>query len=767
MSASNQDLTIEEARRALERGRAARAEEACATLVSEDAKNAEAWHLLGLARQKLGQREQAVEALARATSLARSVAPYHHALGNALLEEGKIDRAISSFRRALRIDDTTAEAHNDLGTAYFEKRWYAEAEGCFRKAIECRPDHGVAHANLGAALRAQSRLPESRRAFQRALVLKIRGLLPRFLRWPLSAGAASGPANGTAISRELVRQELKPIADSLLAQKLPEALALAGQAETKYPQEPDVLQVAAIVHEELRDIQPALARVRAAIALKPDRAEYHVTLARLLVKAGDHKTALEAAMQALKLEPGSADVHATIAGVYHPWREDLAVEAAKRAIEIDPASHPGHGNLAAALWGLGRLEEAGRHGMEAVRLKPGQISYRANLALILKDLGRIEEARALYRDMIEEAPNHPKLSMDMGTLAVECEGDLRAAREWYRRAQVSSDDPRAFLSEALIDLLEGRFETGWDKYEARKRVADQRYQHSIFASFPQWGGEALQRGRLLVYGEQGLGDEIMFASMFADLGRRTSDVILMCDQRLGALFERSFPGFEVIAEPRGSQPERAARLEGVECAVGAGSLGRHFRRRAADFPAHSGYLTLDPRRVAAWRERLDALAPGPRVGLSWIGGLQKTGRSRRSLTLERLEPLLRAPGAAWVSLQYTDSSEEIAALQGERGIRVHEFPGVTRDIDDLASLIGALDLVISVCNTTVHVAGALGREVLVMAPFVPEWRYGMSGERMIWYPSARVFRQAKYGDWDGVIAQVAQAIAERRAAPSP
>ncbi len=727
--------------------------------VNAEPQDAAAWHLLGLARQKRGERASAVEALAKAAALDRHVARYHHDLANALLDDGKIDRAISSFRRALRLDEGLAEAHNDLGTAYFQKGWHAEAEGCFRKAIALKPDHAIAHANLGAALRAQGRLGDSRRAFQRALALRVRGMLPEFLRWQVKQPRAAAPAEKNM--RDAIRQELKAIGDALGGKDIEKALALARAAEARYPEDADVLQVAALAFEERKDIGAALERTRAAIARKPDRAEYHSNLARLLVRSGEHAAALEAAMQAMKLEPGSAEVHATIAGVYHPWREDLAEQAARRAVELDPASHAGHANLAAALWGLGRLEEAEQHGREAVRLKPAQIGYRANLAMIYKDQGRIAEARELYRGMIAEAPDHPKLALDLGTLATECEGDLQAARSWYRKAQQLSGEPRAFLSEALIDLLDGNYETAWDKYEARRQVPDQRLHHAMFASLPEWRGEAPPARRLLVYGEQGLGDEIMFASMFAELGRRVPRVALICDPRLGGLFRRSFPAFEVIPEPRGSQGERAKRLSEIDCAVAAGSLGRLFRRRREDFPLHGGYLTPNPVKITAWKERLSALAPGRKIGLSWIGGMQKTGRSRRSLSLAQLQPVLETSGVSWISLQYTACSEEIAALAAAGGPRIAEFPGVTADMDELASLIAALDLVVSVCNTTVHVAGALGKEVLVMAPFVPEWRYGMTGERMVWYPSARVLRQAAYGEWDRVIAQVRQALADR------
>lgn len=697
-------------------------------------------HVLGLELLKGGDREAAIQALTKATNLDRRSAQYHYDLGNALLDDGKIDRAISAFRRALRIDDTLAEAHNDLGAAYFQKRWPAEAEDCFRKAIEYKPDHAVAHANLGAALRAQGRLREGRRAYQRALALRIRNSLPRFLRWRVGGPPA---ARAKPVAKEEMRPALEEVAALIAAGKPTEAAALAGQLTQRYPDEPGAHEVAGIAREEARDIPGAIEAVRRAIALKPDRAEYHTTLARLLVKSSDHAAALQAALQALKLEPGSAEIHATIAGVYHQWRDDLAEEAARRALELDPQLHTAHGNLAAALWNLGRLDEAEKHGREAVRLKPTQVSYRTNLALICKDLGRIGEARALYRGLLKDAPDHPKLALDLGTLATECEGDLEAARSWYRKAHAISGDSRAVLCEGLVELLDNRFQEAWPKYEARKEAPDQRHHHQIFSRFGSWeGGLAPAAGRLLVYGEQGLGDEIMYASMFDRLPR---PLTIVCDARLGQLFARSFAGAQVIAEPRGTQGERIKALQGIGAAVAAGSLGRLYRRSPEEFPQHGGYLAADPAKTKAWKARLEGLGPGRKIGISWVGGLQKTGRSRRSLTPEGAQALVRASSdAQWISLQH--GAAPIAGIQ--------HFDGVTEDLDDLASLISALDLVVSVCNTNVHLAGALGKEVLVMAPFVPEWRYGMSGERMLWYPSARVFRQASYGDWNEVVARI-------------
>ena len=726
--------------------------------VDANPKSAAAWHQLGLARQKLAKHGDAVQAFAKAASLDRGVARYHHDLGNALIDDGKPDRAITAYRRALRIDDSLAEAHNDLGTAYYEKGWHAEAEGCFRRAISLQPDHGIAHANLGAALRAQGRLGDGRHEFQRALMLKLRALLPGFLQWKIGGPAGVTPSASTAASGELERT-LNDLSVALLGKKLQEARALAAQAEKRFPNHPDVLYLASSVREELDEAEAALACIDAAIALKPERAEYHVARARLLTAAEKLEEALQAAERALKLDPGSAEVHAVLAGVYRgALRLDLAEQSGRKAIELDPKSHAGHSNLSSALWGQGRLEEAETHAREAMRHAPRGIHYSINLAVILRDAGKIDEARRLYREAIGKTPDHRGLLLNMGALALQCDADLDATRGWYAKCHALGDDPRALLSESIVDLLDTRYAEAWPKYEARKRVAGHLERHAPFSAIPAWSGKPLGEERLLVYGEQGLGDELMFSSMYAELQQRAAQVTLLCDARLQALFARSFPKFGIVPVPSGSKPQIDPM---PDCAVAAGSLGMHLRRKPADFPAHRGYLVPDAAMADHWRARLEALGPGRKIGFSWAGGTFSTGRALRSLALERLRPLLETPGTTWVSLQYGDCAREVAGFTGRSGIALHAFPAVTDDMDQLASLVQALDLVVSVCNTTVHIAGAIGKDVLVMAPFLAEWRYGLRGERMPWYPSARIFRQPAFGDWDSVIASIAEALTSR------
>jgi tetratricopeptide (TPR) repeat protein len=670
---------------------------------------------------------------------------------------GEADRAISALRRALRADDSDARAHHDLGAAYLRSGAHAEAEFCFRCAIGRRPDFAAAWTGLGAALLAQGRLGESRRAYQRGWLLGLRALLPGPLRWKVAAPPPAAADEGLAAALTAQAREVERLlAEGSASRALAAARAIAAQA----PRSARARRLLGIAADEAGAGGEAIENLEAAVSLRPDDVDAHLGLARAYSRSGRLREAAASAGAALRLDPGSAAVLAAVAGSLLPWNEPRAEALARRALELEPGLEAAHANLAAALWGQGRLEEAERHCREAMRRNPAALVHKLNLALILRHRGRLAEALALYRSLEPESSGSARLCADLGTLIVESGGDPEEARGWLRRAQSLADDPRAELFEATLDLRLGNFAAGWERYEARKRTHDQHW-HRPLTRFAEWRGEPLGGERLLVYCEQSLGDAIMFASMIPDALRLAPRLVLLCEPRLGALFARSFASVEVLAAPLERQPERLAAITGVARQIATGSLGGLFRRRAEDFPAHSGYLAPDAGAVSAWRERLERPGGGLKVGISWQGGVQGTGRSRRSVALEALAPVLAQPGVRWISLQHGEVGDEIERCAAATGVRVSEHPGVTGDIDALAALISSLDLVISVCNTNVHLAGALGKEVWVMAPLVPEWRYGASGERMPWYPSARILRQRTHGDWSEVLREVAARLAAR------
>ena len=374
--------------------------------------------------------------------------------------------------------------------------------------------------------------------------------------------------------------------------------------------------------------------------------------------------------------------------------------------------------------------------------------------MVLGDQMRYEEAFACIEKALAHDPRAaPALAakgilQDLTGREAEAESLLRSA------LQAAPQDADIGHSLASCRLRHWHFDDGWKGFELRRHKENfiGRYRKFPFA---EWQGEPLTGKTILVYPEQGLGDEIMYGSCIPELVARARHVAIECDHKLGALFARSFPLCTVTARLRTMANDWVNHLEPrPDYQVPMGSLPGHFRRRVEDFPRHSGYLAPDERKTAAWKRRLDALGPGPKVGLSWQGGVGHTGRARRSLTLEQLLPLLRVAGVHFVSLQYTEVDDEIRALAARHGITVHHWQGAIDVYDETAALVYALDRVVTVCTALVHLTGALGRPAIVMVPFGSDWRYGAQGERMLWYPSVRLLRQRAIGDWSPVIESV-------------
>ncbi|MGH8734051.1 MAG: hypothetical protein ACREVB_10250, partial [Burkholderiales bacterium] len=310
----------------------------------------------------------------------------------------------------------------------------------------------------------------------------------------------------------------------------------------------------------------------------------------------------------------------------------------------------------------------------------------------------------------------------------------------------------------LQHLKYGEYAPGWDGYEHRRHFEAFIGKHRRLP-LPEWNGETLAERTLLVLPEQGLGDEIMFGSCIPQLAAVARHVIVECDPKLEALFRRSLARCTVVSRQRTLANDWIERIEPKpDLQVWAGSLAVRFRRRVADFPQHA-YLKADEASVAVWRSRLDALGPGRKIGLSWRGGVGYTGKTRRSLSLEQLLPVLRLPGLQFVNLQYTDAHEELRALASRHSLRVHHWQDAIDDYDQTAALVCALDGVLTVCTAIVHLSGALGRPALVMVPFGADWRYGAAGERMPWYPSVRLVRQARVGEWGDVLKEVSGRLA--------
>lgn len=500
--------------------------------------------------------------------------------------------------------------------------------------------------------------------------------------------------------------------------RLGSARTLLAAATAEWPEVASIRAALGNVLLLAGDAPEAVAHFREAVALEPTSPAAHYSLGLALARSGERAAALDAFRQVLAIAPTHPDALRMLAAWTPPG--DAATPSIKILEDITAA----HADCGPALAALGALYLRGS--FDAMRALPvleraldaGErtADALASRGVALMELGR--EAEGLG-------------SLD-GALGIDPSHGL--AR--YHRA--------------LAALRAERYAEGWPDYELRL-LSEDRPQRRFAA--PPWDGSSLAGRSILVYAEQGLGDEIMFASCLPDVVRTADRCTIECSPKLAPIYARSFPAARIRA---GSQFDSTdwARDQAFDFATPIGSLALHLRQRAEDFPKTSGYLRADPERTAAWRARLAALGPGPWIGLAWRGGSTRSRGSARSVPSDALTPLLEIPSVRFASLQHDAATGELASLGERAGGRLTQFPEALVDYDETAALVAALDLVISVQTAVIHLAGALGRPVWVMLPLVTEWRYGSTGERMRWYPSMRLFRQTRGSEWFDVIDRI-------------
>lgn len=338
------------------------------------------------------------------------------------------------------------------------------------------------------------------------------------------------------------------------------------------------------------------------------------------------------------------------------------------------------------------------------------------------------------------------------------EGCAEEAVKWSMKALAQDHDNPNFCLNAGLALLElGDFERGWDYYEKGRMHttwAGRNYGDDVV----NWHGE--HGKNVIVYGEQGVGDEILFASCLPDLIKISKSVIIDCHPRLVDIFKRSFPECVVHGTRKSEFIEWNPKDYGANVKVPIGSLPRWFRRGLADFPKSANYIVPDPEQVKSYKK------PGLRVGLSWAGGTKMTHVGLRSIDPQNLGPILDVPGIDWVSLQYTNNADiEVEKMRQLYGCNIEHDNEMNADLNKLFGCIAGLDLIVTVCTSVVHFAGAMNKKALVMTPIKSAWRYAV--RPMPWYPQHDLVVQKSDGDWSDVLETIGdklEAMTRARAA---
>lgn len=482
---------------------------------------------------------------------------------------------------------------------------------------------------------------------------------------------------------------------------------------------------------------PAIRQFRRSTALQPWHVESWVQRARTAIRIGRNREAVECLARAVRLAPGAAETWANYGNLLRrmTWRQE-----AGRVFRQGATLLPDHARLWSGLAAneieLDHAAPALRHAARAIAADPTLPDGHANQAQALYRLGRNAEAVRSGEAALALAPGDPFVRFNLATYL----------------------------------LTEGDLERGWDCYEARLFPSAKTRDYGLPAL--RWdGGDTGGKGRLMIVAEQGLGDEVLFASCLPDVARLLTEgaldrVAVECAERLLPLFARSFPRFDFFARLRTADNRLgpvdyapAVARFGSDRTISAGSLPRLFRPSLRSFPASGAFLGADPGRIEHWRRWLDGLGPGPRIGLTWRS---RAGRDRaHSYYPGRtgIAPVLALPGIRWVNLQYDAPEADLAFLEDHHDVAIARPEGIdlTNDLDDLAALISALDSTVSAYTVVINLCGALGRPCYTV-PYMRVWPQLGTAE-LPWYPSVRLEARAPGEDWEPAMARLARRLA--------
>jgi tetratricopeptide (TPR) repeat protein len=499
---------------------------------------------------------------------------------------------------------------------------------------------------------------------------------------------------------------------------------------------------------DLKRYGEALTSYDRALAIRPDHVEALYNRAGTLHALGRYEEALANYDKAISFRPQFAEAYANRGNSLNELnRFDEALNSFDRALMLRPNLVEALCNRGNALNRLKRFEDALTSYDRALALHPGHAASHYNRGSTLHELGRHEKALASYDRALALQPNYPEALSNRGASLYELRRHGEALESYDRAIALQPDYPEAHWNAASLSLLIGDFARGWTEYEWRWKYETLASAKRNFAQ-PLWGGEEMTGKTILLHSEQGLGDTIQFCRYAPLVAARGGRVILEVDKRLHPLM-LSLVGVDQVVSAGESLPDFD-----VHCPLL--SLPRVFGTRLTTIPSAGPYLHAPPGKSAAWSARLGK-RNGHRIGLTWSGNSAHHRDQIRSINLSALLVLLDTE-ATFISLQ-KDVRPTDAAVLGDHNDIV-QFADALADFSDTAALISNLDLVISVDTSIAHLAGALGRPVWVLLPYLPDWRWLLDRDTSPWYPTARLFRQDDTRQWGGVLARVYDSLCE-------
>lgn len=666
----------------------------------------------------------------------------HYGLSLLFYEQGDFDAAVRHAQFAVNSKPMEGRFLAQLGLCHVRFGNYSAAEGLLREAVRLLPGDKTCWNNMGIVQAAKGDATSASRCFTKALEID-----------PVFRSART--------NLDLLEAEAPEPAQ---AAGLPGPSAISISVDdgdaTGTPAEPQPWQGAwdgvLAAHRQGR-FNDAAMQIEEMVETWPDEPDVACKAARLYASQGDSLAGIDVLSAFLHRFPEQPKVMLSLGKALAAQRQFKAGEAlVRRAIELGESSPAVLSSLGEILHVQEKYQEGADLVQQAMDASPDRpVALLTQLGAAQVMACRYPEAAATYDELFARTfrARHPSLGGYSLCLTYLGRFD-EALQIMDELLEFSPNDPGLRLQRSQLRLLLGNFAGGWDDYLYRG-LSYSKFFRAL--PFTRWQGEPLEGKRIIVLAEQGLGDQVMLASCLSDLlALKPAKVFVEVVDRVAPTLARSFPECEVISSRQNRDVDWVKQCGEVDYYVPLGDLPARFRRSEADFP-RKAYLRADPARVQFWRDTLQCTGPGPYIGVSWRGGTQLTRGILRSLPVGDLKALADAVPGQWVCLQYGDVRAELEDARSA-GLEFSYWKQAVDDLDEFAALVCALDGVVTVCNTTVHYAGALGLPVWILAPQIPEWRYGMHWASLPWYPQAYVFRQSDPGNWSEPLQLAARAM---------
>lgn len=526
-----------------------------------------------------------------------------------------------------------------------------------------------------------------------------------------------------------------------------QTIELANTLTKSYPNSDILWNILGAANKRLNRKQEALDAFRKVAELRPHQAEGFSNLGIALCDTGHPEKALDAFSNAVRLNPAYAEAHFNRGNtLLKMGRFTAAIEAFKDALKIKSGYPKALNNLGVAFHENGEFKNAVNALKKALLLTPDYAEALNNLANSYQDLGYLNQAIEALQKAVTIRPDYSDAMKNMGNIFQNQRNYDKAIWAYREGLRISPGCSEISNNLGQLYLKLEDFEKGATLYEQRwntKKFLDRK----IRTSKPQWEGQ--KTSNVLLLAEQGIGDEIMYASMLSEFHSQCSNLIVQCDPRLTALFKRSFHRKITYIEDY-----RELDQTQFDYHISLGSLLKYLRPNLDSFSRSSdGYLVSCEYWANKIKNWLSGFGDKKLIGVSWKTASRASGSHHRNINLIDLVQRLETSDKVIVCLQYGDVSQDILDVKKHLNVDIVQLPDLDlyQNLDGLASLISVCDEVTTVDNLNVHLAGALGKQANLLLPFDGDWRWGTSKKSSYWYQSVNIVRQRKPDDWSSAL----------------